>query len=154
MIGPLPLSLDEFPQLRSPAVFGVPHGHLVGDPSGRCEISPFQIVLRQGLEVVHVVRFELDGPAQSHFGLLVFAQEIVEDPEVVVHPRPVRKAAGGERQVLFGLDVFLFLSQQQPQRVLNVVQLRIGLDRVIQQGRDQADVAMKAYGNTPWPIGP
>ena len=111
----------------------MPRDHLVGDPAGIRKIPPSQVVLGQGLEIVHVVRFELDGPAQRHFGLLVFAQEIVENPEVVVHPGPIGDAAGGERQMLFGLDIFLFLGQQQPQRILNVIELRIGLDDLAQQ---------------------
>jgi len=124
---PVPCSLNPNPRYFAPCIFpltnsfssdpcglGMACGHLVGDPAGSCETPPPQVVLGQGVEIVHIVRVYFDGPAQSHFGLLVFAQVIVENPEVVVHPGSIGDAAGGERQMPFGLDIFLFLGQQQP----------------------------------------
>ncbi len=90
-------------------------------------------MLGQCQKIVHVFRFELNSPAQDRFCLPVFPQVTIEQSKVVVYPRSIVEAPGRQLQVDFDLGVLFFLCQQQPQRILNVVQIRISLDDLSQE---------------------
>jgi hypothetical protein len=106
---------------------------LISNLAGFGKIPTFKVLLGQSQKIVHVFRFELNSLAQGSFRLPVFPQVKTEQPEVIVYSRSIGEAPDRQLQVDFSLGVLFFLCQQQPQRILNVVQIRIGLDDLGQE---------------------